>query len=169
MFKKIVSVLDNYFEEIIVVILCTTQVLALTYTVVVRYAFHTPLLSEISHMAEEVAAFSFIWLLYFGAVLATKNGQHFSITVQFKLLPEKFQRFAFIPGYIGWMVFNLLIMKLGMELVNFSNEESLAMEIPMKFVYFIIPLSFALITIRMIQHAIRTLRGETTKEGSSHA
>ncbi|MCG8339159.1 MAG: TRAP transporter small permease [Proteobacteria bacterium] len=168
MLKKILSIIDNYFEEFIVVILCSTLVLSLTYTVVVRYAFHTPLLSEISHMAEEVAAFAFVWLLYFGAVLATKKGQHFSITVQFKLLPEKFQRYAFIPGYVGWMLFNLLIIKLGMQLVDFSSEESLAMEIPMKFIYFIIPLSFSLITIRMIQHVIKTIRANSIEE-DNHA
>lgn len=164
MFKKALFILDDYFEEIVVVILCSTLVLALTYTVVVRYAFHTPLLSEISHMAEEIAAFAFVWLLYFGAILATKKNQHFSITIQFNLLPKKLQRYAFLPGYFGWMLFNLLIIKLGMELVNFSSEESLAMEIPMKFVYFIIPLSFALITVRLVQHIYRTMRSNNKEE-----
>lgn len=164
MLKKGVLLLDDKFEEIVVVILCCLLVLSLTYTVVVRYGFHTPLLSTISNWAEELATFSFVWLLYFGAILATKNGQHFSITVQFKLLPKKFQRFAFIPGYLGWMLFNLVIIKLGIELVNFSAEESMALQIPMKFVYFIIPLSFALITLRLIQHSYRVLRANPNEE-----
>jgi len=165
--KKGILILDDKFEEIIIVILCCQLVLSLTYTVVVRYAFHTPLLSMISHLAEELATFSFVWLLYFGAILATKRGQHFSITVQFKLLPKKFQRYAFIPGYLGWLLFNLVIVKLGMELVNFTSEESMALEIPMKFVYFIIPLSFALITLRMLQHSYRVLRSNPDEENDN--
>lgn len=164
MFKKGILILDDKFEEIIVVILCCLLVFSLTYTVVVRYAFHTPFLSSISHLAEELATFSFIWLLYFGAILATKNGQHFSITVQFKLLPKKIQRFAFIPGYLGWILFNLVIVKLGMELAEFTTEESMALEIPMKFVYSIIPLSFILITLRLVQHSYRILRSNPNAE-----
>jgi len=169
MLRKSILILNDYFEEIIVVILCSTLVLALTYTVIVRYAFHTPLLSEISHFAEETASFAFVWLLYFGAILATKNGQHFSITVQFNLLPKKFQRYAFLPGYFVWMLFNLVIIKLGMELVKFSPEESMALEIPMKYVYFIIPLSFALITLRLIQHTYRTMRSNDEEEKKNNA
>jgi len=165
MLKKSILFLDDKFEEIVVVILCTTLVLSLTYTVIVRYAFHTPLLSMISHWAEEIASFAFVWLLYFGAILATKRGQHFSITAQFKLLPKKYQRYAFLPGYFAWMLFNLVIIRFGMQLVNFSAEESLALEIPMKFIYFIIPFSFALITFRLVQHAYRTMRSNSDEEG----
>lgn len=167
MLKKGLLFLDDKFEEIVVVILCCLLILSLTYTVVVRYAFHTPLLSSISHLAEELATFSFVWLLYFGAIMATKHGQHFSITVQFKLLPKKLQRFAFIPGYLGWIVFNLVIIKLGMELVSFSAEESMALEIPMKYVYFIIPLSFSLITLRILQHSYRILRSNPDEESDN--
>jgi len=67
------------------------------------------------------------------------------------------------------MLFNLVIIKLGMELVNFSPEESMALEIPMKFVYFIIPLSFALITLRLIQHTYRTMRSNDEEENNNNA
>jgi TRAP-type C4-dicarboxylate transport system permease small subunit len=166
MLKKSILILDDNLEEIVVATLCSALVLSLTYTVIVRYAFHTPLLSMISHWAEELASFAFVWLLYFGAILATKRNQHFSITVQFKLLPKKFQRYAFLPGYFAWMLFNLFMIKLGIQLVNFSSEESLALEIPMKFIYFIIPFSFALISLRLVQHIYRTMRSNSEEENN---
>jgi len=166
MLKKILTLIDENFEETVVVLLCGTLVLSLTYTVVIRYAFHTPLLSMISHWAEELASFAFVWLLYFGAIVATKQGQHFRIMAQFKLLPEQYQKYAILPANIVWLLFNLVIIKLGWELVTFSAEESLALEIPMKFVYFIIPLSFTLITFRLIQHTYRTLRSNNQSEAN---
>jgi len=169
MLKKIWFVIDDKFEEVVVVILCCTLVLSLTYTVIVRYAFHTPLLSMISHWAEELASFAFVWLLYFGAIVATKKGEHFRIMTQFNLLPEKYQKYALLPGNLVWLIFNLIIIKLGWELANFSPEESLALEIPMKFVYFIIPLSFSLISIRLIQHTYRSIRSNTTQQETDHA
>ena len=169
MLKKIWFVIDDKFEEVVVVILCCTLVLSLTYTVIVRYAFHTPLLSMISHWAEELASFAFVWLLYFGAIVATKKGAHFRIMAQFNLLPEKYQKYALLPGNLVWLIFNLIIIKLGWDLANFSPEESLALEIPMKFVYFIIPLSFSLISIRLIQHTYRSIRSDTTQQETDDA
>lgn len=169
MLKKIWFVIDDKFEEVVVVMLCSTLVLSLTYTVIVRYAFHTPLLSMISHWAEELASFAFVWLLYFGAIVATKKDGHFRITAQFQLLPEKYRKYALLPGTLAWLIFNLVIIKLGWDLANFSPEESLALEIPMKFVYFIIPLSFSLISIRLIQHTYRSIRSNTTQQEINHA
>jgi len=48
----------------------------------------------ISHWAEELASFAFVWLLYFGAIVATKKNGHFRITAQFQLLPEKYRKYA---------------------------------------------------------------------------
>jgi TRAP-type C4-dicarboxylate transport system permease small subunit len=86
MFKKIWFVIDDKFEEIVVVILCCTLVVSLTYTVIVRYVYHTPLLSMISHWAEELASFAFVWLLYFGAIVATKKGAHFKMRLLLRVL-----------------------------------------------------------------------------------
>jgi TRAP-type C4-dicarboxylate transport system permease small subunit len=160
--KAIIHFLDNKIEEIIIVILCSTLVLCLTFTVIVRYAF--PSLAMGSHWAEEIAKFSFIWLLYWGASLATKTGKHFSVTAQFGMLPKKFQKYAILPGYLVWFLFNLLIIYFGWELVQFSMETSLSLEIPMKYVYFIIPLSFIFISFRLVQHTYRYLKTTQTKE-----
>ena len=149
---------DENLEKIALVVLCLALVLSLTFTVVVRFAFHSATLSMISHQAEEMALFSFVWLLYFGASYATKQGQPFRITVQFNFLPDRFKKYALMPGSISWFLFNLLIIKLGWDLMQDSMETSLAMEIPLKAVYAIIPVSFILITYRLIQEIYRTIK-----------
>jgi TRAP-type C4-dicarboxylate transport system permease small subunit len=142
--------------------LCTTLVICLSASVVIRYAF--PIFSKASHWAEEIAIFSFIWLLYWGASLATRTGKHFSVTAQFGLFPKRFKKYAVIPGNIVWLIFNLAIMKFGLTLVKFSIEESLSLEIPMNIIYFIIPMSFFFISFRLVQHTIRSLTSTHDKE-----
>jgi TRAP-type C4-dicarboxylate transport system permease small subunit len=154
--KKVAYFVDNTIEEIIIIVLLALLVISLTFTVVVRYAF--PALSMASHWAEELAVFSFVWLLYWGASLATRTGKHFRVTAQFNLLPTKMKKYAFLPGNIAWFLFNLLIIKFGWDLVEYSMESSLSLEIQMKYVYSIIPLSFSFITFRLIQNTIRTIR-----------
>ena len=156
MIRNLLRFLDNHIEEIVIIILCSGLVVSLVFTVIVRYA--VPALSMASHWAEEIALFSFIWLLYFGASLATRNGEHFRVTAQFGLLPKKYEKYYLIPGNLIWLAFNIVIIKYGFVLVNASMEESLSLEIPMKYVYFIIPLSFMFISFRLIQHTIKTLR-----------
>jgi len=150
--KSIAMFLDMRFEEIVIIILCSILVLSLTFIVIVRYALPIPILTMASHWAEEIASFSFIWLLYWGASLATKKGGHFRVTAQFGILPKRLKKYAFLPGDIIWIIFNVIIIILGLELYYFSKEASLSLEIPMKYVYAIIPLSFIFILLRLLQY-----------------
>ena len=163
--KSVLLFLNNKLEEIVIVILCTTLVTCLTSSVVIRYAF--PIFAKASHWAEEISVFSFIWLLYWGASLATRTGKHFSVTAQFNILPERLKKYVVIPGNIAWLIFNLVIMKFGWILVKQSMEESLSLEIPMKYVYSIIPLSFLFISFRLVQHTFRSLTSTHPKEDSN--
>jgi TRAP-type C4-dicarboxylate transport system permease small subunit len=156
MLKYLLSYIDNNIEEILIVILCSCLVISLVFSVIVRYAI--PALSMATHWAEEIALFSFIWLLYFGASLATRTGKHFRVTAQFRLLPKKLRRYALLPGNLVWLVFNFVLIKYGLLLTKSSMEESLSLQIPMKYVYFIIPLSFIFISFRLIQNIYRFLK-----------
>ena len=162
MTKRVWRFLDNRLEEIIIALLCGSLVVCLTASVAIRYAF--PIFAKASHWAEEISAFSFIWLLYWGASLATRKGKHFRVTAQFGLLPKRLQPYAAIPGNIVWFAFNLVIAKLGWVLVQSSMEESLSLEIPMKYIYSIIPISFLMITFRLVQHTVRSLMPALQKE-----
>lgn len=166
--KATLCFLDERIEEILIVCLCLALVLSLTYTVIVRYALHTSFLTMISYWAEEIAGFAFIWLLYIGAALATKREAHFRVTVQFELLPERLKKYSFIPGNLVWIGFNLCIIKFGWQLVQSSAESSLALEIPMKFVYAIIPGSFVLITFRLLRSTFKSLMA-IKEQGGNHA
>lgn len=162
--KKILHLTDH-LEEVLVVMLLGTLVICLTSSIAIRYAL--PIFSKASHWAEEISVFSFVWVLYWGASLATLRGSHYRVTFQFMLVPKSLRKYAFIPGNIVLFLFNIFICYLGWILINNSIEESLSLQIPMKYIYSIIPISFGLITIRLLQQTIASLKNERN-EGSKN-
>jgi len=162
----VLRALDRSIEPALVVLLSVVLVACLTYSALVRYFISDPFFTSLSHQAEELAVFAFIWLLYFGSVLATRDGAHFRVSAHFALLPQSWQRWALLPGDIAWQAFNLFVVWQGLQLVSATMqrpEPSLSLQVPMQYVYAVIPLAFALTFIRLLQ---RYLRGEAHAAGS---
>ena len=154
MLFRLLRYLGEHFEESLVIVFQIIMTLCLTYAAIVRYFLTQPLFTSLSHKAEELGLFSFVALLYFGAVIAVKKNSHFRITAQFLLLPARWRAYAYIPGELLWQGFNLFLAYQGWVLVKSAidfPEPSLALEIPMWFIYLIIPMSFALMFIRLLQ------------------
>ena len=114
--KSTISFLDKRVEEIGIITLGLILISSMTFSILARYFVHTTFFSVASHWMEEVAKYSFIWLLYFGASLATRSGGHFKVTAQFSVLPKKARKYASLPGDLIWLIFNLFIIKLGFDL-----------------------------------------------------
>jgi TRAP-type C4-dicarboxylate transport system permease small subunit len=156
--RRILHAIDRGLEPCMMVTLCSVLVLSLSYSAIVRYFLPFPLLTRFSHTAEELAIFSFIWLLYSGAAYATREGAHFRVTAHFNVLPERWRRWRFLPGDIVWLAFNAFVVWQGMLLVQSALERtelSLAMQVPMEIVYTVIPLTFALTCFRLVQSYFR--------------
>lgn len=138
--------IDKDVEEIICAILLSVLVFCLTWMIAARYIFALP-----AHWAEEITRFAFIWLIYTGAIIAIKRGEHFRITAQFKLLSEKIQKHQLLVADTIWLLYNILLVKYGWDLVRMYSEVTPALQIPMTYAYSIIPLSFFMFSIRIIQ------------------
>jgi len=145
--------LDKEAEEIICAILLSLLIFCLTWMIAARYLFELP-----AHWAEEITRFAFIWLIYTGAIIAIKRGEHFRITAQFRLLPEKIQKHQLLVADTIWLLYNILLVKYGWDLVRMYSEVTPALQIPMKYAYSIIPLSFVMFSIRLIQFNYKQFR-----------
>ena len=153
--RRVVRLLDDYLEQTMIVALTSTLILCLTYSAFIRYFVTLPFFTSLTHKAEELAIFAFIWLLYWGACLATKEKAHFRIYAHFSRLPESWQRWKYLPGDLIWLGFNVFIVWQGWKLTRSAidnPEYSLSLEVPMAIVYSIIPLTFLVTIIRMIQN-----------------
>jgi TRAP-type C4-dicarboxylate transport system permease small subunit len=155
---RILKWLDDWFEQTVLVVLCTILVACLSYSAMVRYFLSHPYLTGLSHKAEELAIFAFVFQLYFGSVLATKERAHFRVSAQLDWIKPPLRRWRFVIGDTLWLGFNLFVIWQGVLLVKSAfdrPEPSLALAIPMQWIYMIIPVAFALTCFRLVQSYMR--------------
>jgi TRAP-type C4-dicarboxylate transport system permease small subunit len=155
---RVLKWLDDWFEQTILVVLCTILVASLSYSAFVRYFVTNSFFTGLSHKAEELAIFAFVFLLYFGSVLATKERSHFRVSAHLDWIKPPLRRWRFLIGDIVWLAFNVFIVWQGVLLVQSALERpepSLSLGIPMQWIYLIIPLAFALTCFRLVQSYLR--------------
>lgn len=156
--RKIFKFIDRYLEETVIVFLMSVLICGLVYSAVVRYFVTIPALTRFTYISEESSLFAFIWLIYFGAALAAREGAHFRVSAQFARLPERLKPWRFLLADMVWVLFNVFVVYQGVRLVLITTqrtENSLALGVPMWIVYLIIPVSFALTTWRVVQRYLR--------------
>lgn len=156
--RSVLRLLDRRLEEGVIVFLMSILVCGLVYSAFVRYFVTLPALTRFTYISEEASLFAFIWLIYFGAALAARDGAHFRVSAQFSRLPERLKPWRFLLADIVWVLFNLMVVYQGAELVRITTtrtENSLALGVPMWIVYLIIPVSFALTSFRVVQRYVR--------------
>ena len=104
--------------------------------------------------SEEISRFSFVWFVFFGASYAARLGAHNRVTVQFKLLPKACEKFLLLLSDMVWIAFNIIMIKESIIVIQDLAKykyHSPALGLSMEYVYYIFPISFALMTIRIIQ------------------
>ncbi|MEJ2110759.1 MAG: TRAP transporter large permease subunit [Acidobacteriota bacterium] len=101
-----------------------------------------------------------LWIAVFGAVLAARSNQLLALSTQ-SFLPDKWNGPIKIITYAFAAGISTCIFLAGMDHVLIAREtgDIAAWGIPTWIVIAIIPVSFAILTIRFIRHASSTLRG----------
>ncbi len=146
--KFLLKFLDK-FESYVCQILLSFFVVILFLQIALRTCFN-----YVIPWSEEISRFAFVWFVFFGAAYAARLAAHNRVTIQFKLLPKIFQDIAIIITDIIWIGFNLVMIKKSVEVIRDLTEfpyMSPALEWSMAYVYWIFPISFGLMTIRVIQ------------------
>ncbi len=123
--------------------------------VVTRYLFgYTP------EWSEELARFLFVWVVFLGSALIMGESGH--LAVQF--LPDKFKGTAFgtvldviinISGY----VFIILLLTQGWKMTSIMTfQRAPGLDIPMSWVYVIIPVSCVLMLLYLLKETLRIIK-----------
>ncbi len=103
---------------------------------------------------EELSRFFFVWFVFFGASFAARLGAHNRVTVQFKLLPRVCGPILQFVADIIWVFFNLKLLQASFEFIADAKQfvqYSPSLDWPMYYIYYIFPIAFTLMTIRIIQ------------------
>lgn len=124
-----------------------------------RYAFDNPL-----SWSEELSRFAFIWFVYTSASYAVRYQRHvkfnFLITMVQKISPffSLVLKFIALLWWIGFLIFlDYFSVKLVIDQYH-TNQLSPANQIPMYYIYLGLPLGAFLMTFRIVQHIVASIK-----------
>ncbi len=155
---KLINNFENYFCQVMLSIV----VCLLGLQIFLRDLFNYNI-----SWGEELARFSFVWFVYFGASYATKTGHHIRVTIQLKIFPEIIQKIILGISDLIWIAFNIVMIKESTMLIASMMKFkyiSPTLGWSMAYIYMIFPLSFTLMTIRSIQQYYFKLKGVVPEE-----
>ncbi|MGI9492676.1 MAG: TRAP transporter small permease [Geminicoccaceae bacterium] len=112
---------------------------------------------------EELSTYMFVWFVFFGASYAARLSAHNRVTVQFKPFPKMVAKVSETVADLFWVLFNIYFVWLSIDFVFFKMNlfwKSQTLGVPMKYFYMILPIAFALMTVRVIQvNYLRWVKG----------
>jgi C4-dicarboxylate transporter DctQ subunit len=161
--KRILFFLERDFERVLSVFFLCTMVCLLSAVVFFRFVLQQGL-----SFAEEIERMAFVWFVYMGAAYAAREGIQIRVVAHLGLLSARARRLLMLVADIIWVWFNCIIIREGILLVHsmiIYPYESPALGWQMAYVYTIVPISFALMSIRVIQHIVRNFRALVKHEG----
>ncbi len=147
--KEFIKQFFDNFENYICQILLSFFVTLLFIQIIFREVFGYTLT-----WGEELARFSFVWFVFFGACVAARLSAHNRVTFQFKKFSKKTQNY--IEGFADliWLIFNGVMIWKSVWLIKSMMQFtyiSPTLGWSMAYVYMIFPISFTLMSIRIIQ------------------
>jgi len=160
---QLLKKLFNNLEEYLLVFALGSMVVYIFMQILLRYVFDLPLA-----WSEELARFTFVWLIYLGASLAIKRKRHLRVDAALFLYPKAIRRYVTLLGDLLFLFFAIVIAKetatLTYTITFIRPQVSPAMQIPMGLAYLAIPVSFSLMVIRIVQNIITSIRLNFTQK-----
>ena len=99
---------------------------------------------------EEIARFMMIWITFLGAAVAFQYGAHIGIEAFVERLPAKARSFFIVIAMLICLSFFILLIVFGYQLaIGAFVQTSPALQIPMGYIYYIIPISGVLMCLNL--------------------
>jgi C4-dicarboxylate transporter DctM subunit len=156
--SKVAVFLVDEFEDVVGAILTSFLVLILFYNVVLRYCF-----GQTMPTSEELARILFIWVVFVTAAGSARNGGHYRVSVHLNIMPLAVRRYLLAFSDLIWVGFCLFTVYYGVKLVASMFEYpyiSPSLQLNYAYVYIIIPISFALMSVRVVGRRIKEFKSE---------
>ena len=145
MMEQLKRILDK-FLEVLVMVVVAVLVIDVLWQVFTRFVMGDP-----SSWTEELATFLLIWVALLGAAVALGRGAHLGIDYFASKLPETSRVKTELFVFAVVTLFSLLVMVIGgISLVRQTlalEQISVALHIPMGYVYLAIPISGAFLVL----------------------
>lgn len=151
--------LYDSFEEICCGFFVAVMIFALTLQTFMR-----SITGSSPAWCEELSRYAFIWAVFLACALAVKRGAHVRITAQFGPLGLKARLFFRVLSDLIWIGFNLFfvfvcwdVIKEGLEFPEISPT----LHVVKAYVEMMLPFSFLLTSVRIVEDYVRHYRSGT--------
>lgn len=163
--NKLINTLSNIVDRAMVgmvFLIMAGLVIVTTLQVVFRVAFNALTWSE------ELSRYLLVWGTFFGATLAYKRGNHIAVTFVIDFFPAKFRVWFNILTYLLSLAFCYIVVQQGLSMIQMQVfQVSPALQLPMKYVYWSIPVSFGIMIIHTFAGIADELHKAFGKEAKS--
>ncbi|MGA9590775.1 MAG: TRAP transporter small permease [Salegentibacter sp.] len=148
--QKLDKILGNFLVTLMVLI-----VIAVLWQVFSRYVLRSP-----SSYTEEIARYLLIWIGVLGAAYASGQQEHLAINILPPKLNEKNRIRLRILINLLIIAFSLVVLIIGGGNLVYMNydlgQNSAALNLPLSFVYLVVPISGILIIIYKVNEIINS-------------
>ncbi|MBN3520340.1 TRAP transporter small permease [Algoriphagus lutimaris] len=156
------SKLDKLISHLLV-ILMALMVINVTWQVTSRYIFKDP-----SSFTDELSRYMMIWVGMLGAAYVAGKNEHLAIDILLTNLKEKAQDKLMILISVCILVFAIVVMVIGgsnlVYITFILGQKSATLQIPLAYVYGIIPFSGLLVTYYQVVFIIQLFHSIQTAE-----
>ncbi len=147
--KRILTFLDSYLEEIILVFMMAYFVFATFTQVLARFVFKIP-----APWTEESARYVFIWMTFLGASYAAKKSSHIRIDILESSVKEGTARKVKFITSVIFLIFIVIMACIGVDIcltLLKRPQSSTVLGLPMIYVYAALPVGMIMAGFRLIQ------------------
>lgn len=147
--------LEKWFEPAVIVFMLGAIIVLVFADVIARFAFSTSIA-----VANELARFCFVYMIYFGVSYAIRERRHMRVTVVLDLLPESLRRWTFALAEMVFLIYSVTVCWLGIVITQQAFERGTILsstQWPMGALYAAIILSGALSCLRLLQSLWRVV------------
>jgi len=151
MIGKILNIIDKiltFFEEWTLFLSVAAALVALCFNVILRYGFNYTLA-----WSEELVREVIIYTTFIGLGVAIKNGSMIKIDALVQLVPGLKTPLFYFSNLVT-IVFALMMLYYGWkiaELQVITNQKTIILQIPLVYLYAIVPIMGATVLLRTIQ------------------
>ena len=108
---------------------------------------------------EEVACYSFIWWVFFGSIIALREGRHLGIDALMNVLPKKVLRYWWVAIYLSILVYLAVMFWQGARLIRLQMVHTTPITgVPLGWIIAIIPICAVLMGFYTVILMVKGLR-----------
>ena len=141
--------LEKWFEPAVIVSMLGMIIILVFADVIARLAFSTSIA-----VANELARFSFVYMIYFGVSYAIRERRHMRVTVLIDVMPKALRHWMFVLSELIFLIYSVVVCWLGVVITQQSIDRGKILsstEWPQAVLYAAIIFSGALSSLRLLQ------------------